>query len=257
MSGFIITEKSLRHALDRGDIQPAFQPVILAPQGKLVGLEVLARWYLSDGRAVPPEEFIKISSRCGLEAVIAKLLMESTAPTACRLSKKLMKPLIIGFNAGPTCLVDPVFEAACVEFNRICSGHGISLAVEVTEREPLSPEIKEYLKQLQNIGATLVLDDYGSGYSKADVLTWMKPQILKLDRSLTMLAGDNQSAIKLSRLLKTISCSGAQVLAEGVENKKEYDWFFKHGVRLFQGYFFSHPLSAEMLETNIKSRTFN
>lgn len=257
MSDFNLTEKSLRHALHRGDIKPAFQPVILAPQGKLVGLEVLARWYLSDGSSVPPEEFIKISTRCGLEAVIAKVLMKSAAPTVCRLSRQLMKPLIIGFNAGPTCLVDPVFEAACVEFNRICRGQGVSLAVEVTERDPLSPEIKKYLKQLQNIGATLVLDDYGSGYSKADVLTWMKPQILKLDRSLTMLAGDNQSAIKLSRLLESISCSGAQVLAEGVENQNEYHWFFKHGVRLFQGYFFSHPLSAEMLETTISSGAFN
>lgn len=253
MSGFIVTEGSLRTALDAGYIHPVFQPVYQAPVGIPTGLEILARWCMPDGYAVPTDVFIAQAMRSGLETAIARTLLENAIPSVCTLARILGQPLIVGINAGPQSLADPTFLVACASFIASCRGAGVSLAVEVTEREPLLPELTSALKRLKSTGAVLVLDDFGTGYAKADVLTWLQPDIVKLDRSLTVLAGKNDSEGRLADALKAVDSIGAKVLAEGVENTREYNWLLKHGVRLYQGYLFGRPTSSETIVEVMRS----
>lgn len=253
MSGFLITEGALRQALCAGYITPAVQPIVRAPEGRTIGVEMLARWFLADGCAVPPDAFIAQASRSGLEAAIARTLMEKTAPVACRLAQSLGQPLVVGVNAGPACLTDPAFAAACTAFTSACRNADVGLAVEITEREPLMRGLVPIIWQLRAMGVKIVLDDFGIGYATADVLPWLLPDIVKLDRSLTMLAGVGDPSGQLTETLETLNFHGITILAEGVETRKEYDWLYANGIRLFQGYLFGRPVSPEKLNNSNRS----
>lgn len=254
MSGFLVTEGALRQALCAGYITPALQPIVRAPEGRTTGIEMLSRWFLADGCAVPPDAFIAQASRSGLEAAIARTLMEKTAPVACKLAQSLGQPLVVGVNAGPTCLTDPAFVVACAAFISACNNADVILAVEITEREPLTPALMPALGQLRAMGIKIVLDDFGIGYATADVLPWLLPDLVKLDRSLTMLSGIGDPSGQLTDTLETLNFHGMTILAEGVETRKEYEWLYTNGIRLFQGYLFGRPISPEKPGINIRSK---
>lgn len=131
-----MTEGALRQALCAGYITPVVQPIVSAPEGNTVGVEMLARWFLADGCAVPPDAFIAQARRSGLETAIARTLMKKMAPAAHWMAKSPGHPLVIGVNAGSVCLTDPVFEVACAAFKSDCLNANVGLAVEITEREP-------------------------------------------------------------------------------------------------------------------------
>ncbi len=245
MSEFRITEGALRQALCAGNITPVVQPVVNAPEGNTVGVEMLARWFLADGSAVPPDAFIAQATRSGLEAAIARTLMEKMVPAAHRMAQSPGHPLVVGVNAGPACLTDPGFEVACAAFISDCHNANVDLAVEITEREPLTPSLLPALERLRAMGIKIVLDDFGMGYATADILPWLRPDIVKLNRSLTRLAGAGDSGVQLTDTLETLNSHGMTILAEGVETRKEYDWLYAHGIRLFQGYLFGRPVSPK------------
>lgn len=248
MKGFTVTDLALHQALFTGQIMPAFQPVVHMPDGILIGLEVLARWYLPDGHSVSPEVFIPFATLNGLEPTITQALMAQSAPVVCSLAATLCHPLTVGFNAGPACLTTPDFLTACEMFTNICRNKNVCLAVEITERDPLMPTLCSSLKRLHDTGVKTVLDDYGSGFATAENLDWISPDIVKLDRSLTALAGINDPDGRLDDALRTINTyKGVKIVAEGVESIQEYDWLYGRGIRLFQGYLFSQPVSLNTL----------
>lgn len=250
MSDYLITEGALRRALCSGQITPAIQPIVRAPDGIIKGVEVLARWYLPDGRAIPPDKFILQASRSRLEVKIVQVLMEKMIPAIRSLVKYLGRPLIVGFNAGPGCIIDPAFESVCASFLSVCNDVDVTLAIEITEREPLTPYILPSLMRLRDLGIKVVLDDFGSGYATGDVLPWLSPDVVKLDRVLTALGGVDDPCGWLNKNLKILQHHDIEIVAEGVETIQEYRWLDAQGVRLFQGYLFSKPLTiGDITET--------
>lgn len=243
MSNCIVTEGALRQALCAGQITAALQPVVHAPDGMLNGLEVLARWNLPDGSVISPDAFIAQATRSGQEAAITRELMVKVSPVVCQLASSLKHPLIVGFNAGPGCLANPSFEEACSRFINTCHKDGVILAIEITEREPLTPALLPYLSRLRALGAKIVLDDLGAGYATVDVFPELVPEVVKLDRALTALAGAGDPEGRLACLLGAVQRFGATILAEGVETYREFNWLYGHGVRLFQGYLFGKPIT--------------
>ncbi|EDW1731959.1 EAL domain-containing protein [Salmonella enterica subsp. enterica] len=254
MGNFRVTEGALRKALCARLITPVLQPVVLTPEGIPDGIEVLARWYLPDGSAVRPDAFIEQAVCSGLETAITRQLMEKTAPVVSRLAQSRRQPLVVGFNAGPECLISLAFESACLAFISACGNTGIIPAVEITEREPLTPALVPALMRLRKLGVKIVLDDFGSGYATPEILSWMSPDVVKLDRSLTALAGIGDPYGRLKDALEIVRHSGSAVLAEGVETVREYKWLYAHDVRLFQGYLFSHPVHLDHIEDAVLVR---
>ncbi len=254
MSSFNITEGRLRQALCMGHIKPAFQPVYTFRERRsasLCGVEVLARWHMQDGYEIPAHEFIAQAVRSGMEQKLSQVMIETSAPIVRRLAEDSGCSLVVGINSGPVCLTHPLFEDACAHFISACQGVDVSLALEITEREPLLESLVPVLERLRKLEIKIVLDDFGTGFANDKVLPWLKPDIIKLDRSLTMLAQGGDPSGRLTATLETICNHGATVLAEGVETYEEYDWLYTSGVRLFQGYLFGRPVSPKELRLAI------
>jgi len=257
MSRLLAGEGALRRALCEGRITPAFQPIIRAPGKVLHGVEVLARWYQPDGSVVTPDSFIPQVVRSGLEPALIRSLMKQAVPTVRALAAATGHPVVVGFNAGPTCLMNPEFAGICEDFLTACGDTGAGLAVEVTEREPLHPKLVPALDRLRTAGVRLVLDDYGTGYAMEQVLSWLRPDVVKIDRSLTALAGEGDPEGLLARHFHVLRRYSVTVLAEGVETRAEYRWLRARGIRLFQGWFTGRPMTSEALLASLRSGTLD
>lgn len=239
------TDAQLVRAVKAGDIVPAFQPVVRLADGRMTGTEVLARWRLPDGTVVMPDQFIPRAEALGLAVPLTIGLMARVCGLLRAQSPSPTRPLTVGFNAGPSCLASQVFERACRGFMAAFSAGQVRLAVEVTEREPLTGALEAPLSRLKVAGATVVLDDYGTGYATEAVLDLVLPDVVKTDRSLTRLAGEGDPHGVLTDCLKALeSRAGVQVLAEGVETEEERAWLRARGVPLAQGYLFGRPSSV-------------
>lgn len=161
-------------------------------------------------------------------------------------------PLILGINASPECLASPEFACVCAEFLATCNGTRIRLAVEITEHEPLTSGLLPALCWLQHLGIKIVLDDFGTGYATADVLSWLQPDVVKLDHSLTKLAGKNDPDGILTKTIEMLDRYRVDILAEGVETLTEYRWLAERNINLFQGFLFGRPMLAEPLIQNLR-----
>lgn len=238
----VFSDGQLRDAIDAGDITPVFQPVVRLGDGLTAGAEVLARWYRADGSSVPPALFVARAERCGLILPLTLKLMARVRMLLSLRRPHLPHPFTVGINAGPSCLREPDFAEACRCFTSGFSPDNVQLAVEITEHEPLTAKLVPALKQLKVMGVVLVLDDYGTGYADAGALDIIRPDIVKLDRSLTRLAGEGDPDGRLSDCLSLLECwPEMKVLAEGVERDTERRWLCEKGVNLAQGYYYASP----------------
>jgi len=98
-----------------------------------------------------------------------------------------------------------------------------------------------------------VLDDYGTGYAMQQVLSWLQPDVVKIDRSLTALAGKGDPEGLLARTLEALRRYNVTVLAEGVETSEEYRWLRARGIPLFQGWLTGKPMPGEALIASLRS----
>lgn len=242
MTGVTFTDAQLARAVAERAIRPAFQPVVRLADGGIAGAEVLARWQLPDGTLVAPDAFIPRAEELGLMVTLTAGLMARVSGLLRPRAPALNGKLTVGFNAGPSCLVSPVFEEACRGFMAAFPAGNVRLAVEVTEREPLTAALKAPLSRLKMAGVQVVLDDYGTGYATADVLDLIQPDVVKTDRSLTRLAGEGDPEGRLGRCLAELrALPDVRILAEGVETEAELSWLRGRGVSLVQGYLTGRP----------------
>lgn len=242
MTGLTFTDAALVRAVVEQDILPAFQPVVRLADGVITGTEVLARWRHADGTAVAPDAFIPRAEALGLMVPLTTGLMARVRGMLRARTPVLSGVLTVGFNAGPSCLTSEAFARGCREFMAGFPAGNVRLAVEVTEREPLTAALSGPLEGLRASGVKVVLDDYGSGYATQGVLDIIRPDVVKTDRSLTRRAGEGDPEGELSRSLAVLrGRPGVEILAEGVETEAELAWLRGRGVTLVQGYLTGRP----------------
>jgi len=247
-----LNEALITHAIFSEEIRPVFQPVVNVATGEIIGAEVLARWTTADKSEIPPKVFIPKAMVYGQIVALTLGLMKQVTRLLHAMNLPQGKTLTIGFNAEQACLKSKTFESASQNFMMSLSGAGIQLAVEVTEREPVGTSAVLCLERLRDKGASIVLDDYGTCFSNAAAIKSIQPDIVKIDRSLTMLAGSGDPQGYLTECLLNLAFrKNIQVLAEGVETQKELEWFKKFGINLMQGWLFERPMEWAALQKKL------
>jgi len=118
------------------------------------------------------------------------------------------------------------------------------LLLEVTEGELIRDRLSfaQTLNRYRATGLRLVIDDFGAGYSGLNLLADFQPDVIKLDMHLVRDIDSNGPRQAIVRaLIQACDDLGIEFIAEGVETEKEYRWFKRVGVTLFQGYYFGRP----------------
>ncbi|EFN6915329.1 EAL domain-containing protein [Escherichia coli O10] len=235
---------------------PFFQPIVDA-DSNLYGVEVLARWNMPDGRVLSPELFISQVEHAGLSGFMTSILLRKTADVLLPLKQFLPVGILITFNVGR-----PDYNSAeMIYAYKLVQKHLIQLhpvlVCELTEHREWgnSSEDNVFLNNLDRENISVALDDFGTKYSNIDMLSRVNAAFMKIGNSFIYRMDENPSSQRLAEcVIFAAKKFSLRVIAEGVENKWQYDWLKKQGVKLFQGYYFSPPLSADQLASFVKSK---
>jgi diguanylate cyclase (GGDEF)-like protein len=244
---------ALSAAVEAGGLQLAYQPIVNLDDGRVEGLEALARWNV-DGREISPGEFIPVAERTGVIAPLTAWALDEACWRIAYWSRGQKQPLQVAVNVSPPQITDPAFVrtvADVVEKHRLRRGQ---LVLEITESSLVTDVslARSVISDLRDAGVRIALDDFGVGYSSLSQLHAIELDIVKIDRSfIDRLDTDPRQVRFLRSLLRLGADLGLQVIAEGVERPKQLDLLRQLGCRLVQGYLVARPLWGDAVPTAI------
>ncbi len=238
---------ALRTAVETEQFELHYQPQIDPVTGRVAGAEVLLRWTLPDGRAIPPVKFIPLAESCGLIVPIGAWVLRTACLQFAAWTRELGLAIPVSINVSTR----QFREAGFVDAVRSAldeSGLDPALVVlELTESLLLEEheEAKQLMEQLNALGVRLAIDDFGTGYSSLSYLTRLPIRQLKVDRAFINQINDApQSAIIASTIIGMGHSLGMEVVAEGAETEDQVEFLKTYRCELIQGYYYSRPLPA-------------
>ena len=242
-------------ALENEEFSLEFQPQISCNTGKTVGVEALLRWTTDDNRRVPPDRFIPILEKTGIIYDVGLWVLEQTLQEHNRLVEKGFPPLRFSVNLSVVQFEDEDFisdVAKIIERSQVDPKY---IEMEITEslfsKDP--EDVLRKIYELKELGVSIAIDDFGKGYSSISRLKRVPFDRLKIDKELVDYIGlDGQQAPLTESLISLARIFGASVTAEGVETKDQADILKSIHCDEIQGYYYSRPLSSEVLEEFLK-----
>ena len=222
----------LREVLDNCRYGTVFQPIFQILENRVVGFEALARFQSAPYR--PPNEWFDDATQVGL----LKELEDTLRQDALAHLKALPPVAYLSLNVTPFAVLDPGFADSL-------SAYPLErLVLEITEHDCVEDyaKIAQALAPLRQKGVRLAVDDAGAGYASFRHILKLKPDIIKLDRSLIERIDSSSDQRTLATALVQFSeAVGSQTLAEGVETQEELSVLRDLGVKLVQGYLLGRP----------------
>ncbi|QFY44463.1 EAL domain-containing protein [Candidatus Methylospira mobilis] len=216
--------------------------------GRLIGVEALLRWQHPLLGEVPPMEFIPLAEETGFILDIGKWVLEAACAQLMRWSRKPeTQRLSVAVNVSVRQFYQPGFVD---QVRGIAAQYAIDpalLKLELTESIVLQ-NVEEAIAELKVLGVTLSMDDFGTGYSSLSYLKQLPFDQVKIDKSFVQGIGYNSNDIFIVSTVITLGrLLGMSVIAEGVEDIKQYEHLRELGCKLFQGYYFGRPKPADEL----------
>lgn len=239
----------LRSALANGGLSLVYQPKINLNTMHIAGVEALIRWLDPEEGFIPPSEFIPMAEQTGMINQISEWVLEEAASQASRWKAAGLN-IVVTVNLSPRNLLDTSLPK---EIESLVLRHGLScddLCLEVTETAfMVRPERSlAALGALHDMGIHLSIDDFGTGYSSLAYLKNLPVDELKIDKCFVIPMLHNTSDMMIVKSAVELAHGfGLSVVAEGVEEKDALYALKEIGVDSAQGYYMSHPLSAEEL----------
>ncbi|MCZ6619305.1 MAG: EAL domain-containing protein, partial [Gammaproteobacteria bacterium] len=241
-------ESLLYKAIDANQFVLFYQPKTDVHTGEVKGVEALIRWNSPELGMVSPLEFIPIVERGGMMPQVTEWVIGEACRQLQQWQPLDLKNIRVAINASPVDLRDQNFAAKLLAQ---LGGYDIptkSLEVEITETgvmENMKTAIKS-LRELQENGVTLSLDDFGTGHSSLSHLNALPLNVLKIDGCFVRDIHINPSNEAIVRAIVAMAnTAGLTILAEGVETAEELLVLRNLGVDEIQGFVVSRPLSAE------------
>jgi diguanylate cyclase (GGDEF)-like protein len=246
-------ENDLKYALERNELVLFYQPVVCLKTGKITGFEALIRWMHPEFGLVPPMDFIPIAEETGLIIPIGKWILYE----ACKQNSQWQKmstegeSLIMNVNISPMQLTqwDIVEEikSALEETNLPAS----SLNIEITE-SALIKNIKIsqlVLQQIRDLGVSIHIDDFGTGFSSLNYLQQFPFDVVKVDRSfIQQISLNHKSKGVLRSIVMMAHELNMTVVGEGIETSGQMAELKEMGVEHGQGYYFAKPMNSKAIE---------
>lgn len=239
-----VIKNSLRNAVRDGELYLVYQPIVETLNGKISGMEALARWKSPRLGEVSPQRFIPIAEDADLIGEIGEWVVGEACRHQARLASLGYPDLFIAVNVSAKQLEDPAFVGIVEKAIRESGMAPDRLEIEVTESIQAGnrKECIERLKHLKTMGTSISIDDFGTGYSSLSQLSQLPLDKLKIDRSFIM--DMESSGVLIDTILAMASSLRLRVVAEGVETQGQYDRMKETNCDFIQGYYFYKPLSA-------------
>ena len=247
----VALESELRHALAADQLDVFYQPIIRLSDRSVAGFEALLRWQHPVKGLVSPGDFIAHSEETGLIIALGRLALERAATDVAHWQRyfPLKPPLFVSVNFSRRQLKDAGFEAL---LKTVLSGSGIAegtLNLEITESIiAADPKMHQIMARIREAGASLSIDDFGTGASTLSEFRTLPVDTVKIDKSFLARHGgtdiDTDGEVVLSGIVGMAHELGRAVVAEGVESEADAQFLARIGCEFGQGYYFSHALDG-------------
>lgn len=242
----------LRSARERGELYLAYQPLVDAIDGELVGAEVLMRWESPELGNVSPAVFIPVAEETGIISELTEWMVALAWRETRRDPEQRYRKLSI--NMSPAHIEQPDFIE---RLNGIITREGIDpalISIEITEGLLLRESIaaQNVLDTLVSLGFSLSIDDFGTGYSNLSYLRSLSVHRIKIDKSfvddivLPTGAVNSRATPLVEAMVFMAKTLGIGTLAEGVETEEQAAILRDLGCETFQGYLFGKPLPLDV-----------
>jgi diguanylate cyclase (GGDEF)-like protein/PAS domain S-box-containing protein len=241
-------ETALRRALDDGEFELYYQPVVDTMTNETVGAEALVRWN-SAGGVVTPLNFIHVAEETGLITRLDAWVLEE----ACRQTREWTlahperRPLKMNVNLSALQFSRSTMVAEVAEILRRTELPPDQLCLEITETGMMTDTELTIttLRDLKALGLRVAIDDFGTGYSSLSYLKRFPVDIVKIDRAFTAGLGKNlvDSEI-LAAVVRLAAACEIEVVAEGVETPEQRRALAELGCPFIQGYLIARPQPA-------------
>lgn len=240
----------LRQALDLGQFEVHYQPIIDAVNGRVVKAEALLRWHHHRLGVVPPEQFIPIAEDSGLIQALGVWVFREAVDMAKRWNGRRTRPSLrqISINMSPRQFMRGNQDDVYIGYLQSIGLNPAAIVLEITESLLLDDrsDVKDALQHFQSVGMQVALDDFGTGYSAMAYLKKFNIDYLKIDRSFVRDLETDPSDRTIAETIIVMAHSlGIKTIAEGVETSAQRDILVAAGCEYVQGYFYAEPMPAE------------
>ncbi len=238
--------QALDDAIKNNEFYIVMQPKVSGSSNRLVGAEALARWKMSDGTEVYPDEFIPAFEKDGSVVKLDFYVYEKVMAYIRERLDAGKKVLPVSMNVSRAHMLTDDFVP---KFKALIDKYQVPtqfLELEITESiylENLS-YFNAMIEELRLMGVRISMDDFGSGYSSLNALNDLKIDLLKIDKIFmkdeTLKESDKTIIRFIIDMAKNLSM---KVLCEGVETESQREFLNDAGCDLHQGYLYSKPVT--------------
>jgi diguanylate cyclase (GGDEF)-like protein len=246
--------RAFKTALDRDELELAYQPIVDAPTGAVVGAEALLRWTHAELGPVPPPTILDIAELTGMVSELNRWVFHRALTDIAACPSPRDAPLFVAVNVSPEELE---LETLCDNMRSAIDASEISprhVVVELSERIVAQARgSDENVDRLIGMGLDLALDDFGEGQTALAHLRGLPIRFLKLDRLFIEHAGESAEDRKILASVVALAHElGFSVIAEGIETEDHRRIVLEAGADLLQGYGLHRPMPVAALRRLIE-----
>jgi diguanylate cyclase (GGDEF)-like protein len=249
--GRLEVETELRAALERGELEVHYQPIVQLATGRICEVEALVRWRHPSRGLIPPDRFIPVAEETGLIIPIGMWVLETACREvrAWRMRLGKYEDLRLSVNLSARQFQHPTLVE---DVERVLQETGLdpdNLTFEITESIAMRDVgvAGNILADLKGLGVRLAIDDFGTGYSSLSYLHRFPIDVLKIDRSFVSRLGGGQDVAIVEAVIALARGLNMEVTAEGIETNAQLAQLERLGCHKGQGYYFGRPVLAESL----------
>ena len=248
-------KNDLQRALKQHEFSLVYQPIVDSG-GNILGVEALLRWQHPKHGLIAPDQFIGLAEETGLIVVLGEWVLRAACQQCVVWHRRGFPELRMAVNlsarqfrhARLAGTVQAILQQTGLDARR--------LDLELTESVLLEHDetTAGSLRTLSDAGMSLVIDDFGIGYSSLSYLRRFPIRTLKIDRSFTRgIPADPDSTAIAASIITLAHSLGMKVVAEGVETAEQLEFLRRQGCDAYQGFRFSKPLPPDDLERLLAS----
>ncbi len=240
-------ETNLRKALEKNELKLVYLPKVDISRNSIIGAEALLRWEHDTMGIICPSDFIPVAEDSGLIVTIGEWVIRTAFAQLGKWHVGGFNRLTIGVNLSYAQLSRPGLVQTvrrALQESRIDAGMA---EFEITENVVMQnvDAVVATLEKMKNMGISIALDDFGTGYSSLSYLRRLPVDTVKIDQSFVREVPENKNDASIAQAIIAMAKSlDLSVVAEGVQNIRQMNFFRQHGVHLQQGHLFSEPLTA-------------
>lgn len=237
-------ERDLRGAIENGALCSWFQPLVRLDTSAVVGFEALLRWHHDDHGAISPPEIVTAARETGLLSLLTETVFLNCCAMIGELVRQGRRDVRVAMNLSPRELEAGNIDDMILTGLKARDVPAAMLEIEITEEAPVDrARVDEKVGHLADAGISIVLDDFGTGFSTLVSLKDSRIRKIKIDKDFVRdLAKSVEDQALVEAVIGLGRTLGIEVMAEGVETDADRMILRSLGCMIAQGYLFSAAL---------------